>query len=1100
MKKKIIYLSFIIVLVISLITLSSIYKSKDNKYKKEYNTIPKGMAIMIKEEGATDYTKSTSKDIPKGDYVLNRDKSYCKNNGKIGNYDSSLGKVSFSFSGTDSCYLYFDYKKETIKLGSTELVVNSEVPDFNQIATTNEGLFKADDDYTATTGMKSYYFRGAVDNNWVKYGKYTKDMYNCNNGTLSNTDTGNSCTKIASKGDDMYWRIIRINGDNSIRMIYSGITPPTESTKVIKTTDTSLGNSPFNKDSNSAEYVGYMYTIKEQHGTSKSSDIKTFLDNWYANYTDLNKTGTKITDQIYCNDRTASTSDVSYSTTNYTTLTSWNSTGTQYYYGAYGRVWNSPVSPDYKCPTASDKFTVNISNGNGALTYPVGLITADEVAMAGGTNDTDNSSYYLYTNQNYWSGSPYYFYSSYADEFQVYSSGTVDGSAVEYADGARPVISLSAEAKLTGDGTWNNVFEVEKKGYETILANNTVNETTPDFSKVTTASEKGLYKADDDYTATTGMKSYYFRGAVDNNWVKFGKDSTGKDIYWRIIRINGDGTIRMIYTGTTAPTSSTATVMTGTGTQISNVAFNSISNKTEYVGYQYIEGQQHGYGKCDGTNNASCTVNENTVYNSTIKQAIDKWYAGTTLKDNSLISQDQIFCNDRSASSTQTAAWTSTATYLYGAYGRLINKKEPQLTCPTDSDKFTVNISNGNGALTYPVGLITADEVAMAGGKSGTGTGNSTYYLYTNQLYWLGSPYIFSSSYANAYAFYVYSSGNLSNYYVNYTYGARPVVSLSSKVKLSGSGTYDDVYTVVGGNSTENTSSGKSFDTVFAKNNTDIFDENGLRYEGADPNNYICLDNKTSGACSDSSLLFRIIGLFDEDTSTDGTNSSGTKKLLKVIDTNNYGGKNGKFWNSVKSNNWSTASLKTELNGTYLTTLLGASNVNSKLSSGIANAKWHLGGASSSNYQTLTAEGIYTEERNTSAIYSGNPSSIYAKVGLMYPSDYGYATVGGTTTNKSSCRAQALIYWDGSPYSDCKNNDWLFKSQSSFVNNAEWLISPNASNSNYASSLRSSGYVNANDGVNNLQFAMRPTFYLDSSVLKIVGTGDGTKDNAYRVG
>ena len=115
MKKKIIYLSFIIVLVISLITLSCIYKSKDNKYNKEYNTISKGMAIMIKEEGATDYVQSNSKDIPKGNYVLNRDKSYCKNNGKIGNYDSSLGKISFSFIGTDSCYLYFDYKKETIK-------------------------------------------------------------------------------------------------------------------------------------------------------------------------------------------------------------------------------------------------------------------------------------------------------------------------------------------------------------------------------------------------------------------------------------------------------------------------------------------------------------------------------------------------------------------------------------------------------------------------------------------------------------------------------------------------------------------------------------------------------------------------------------------------------------------------------------------------------------------------------------------------------------------------------------------------------------------------------------------------------------------------
>ena len=294
--------------------------------------------------------------------------------------------------------------------------------------------------------------------------------------------------------------------------------------------------------------------------------------------------------------------------------------------------------------------------------------------------------------------------------------------------------------------------------------------------------------------------------------------------------------------------------------------------------------------------------------------------------------------------------------------------------------------------------------------------------------------------------------------------------------------------------------SGKSFETVFAANNTDIFPEYGLRYEGADPNNYICLDNKTIGTCSDSSLLFRIIGLFDEDTSSDGTNSSGTKKLLKVIDTNNYGGTSGKYWNSSKTNNWSTASLKIELNGTYLTTLLGSSNVNSKLSSAIANAKWHLGGASSSNNTTLTAEGIYTEERNTSAIYSGNPSSIYAQVGLMYPSDYGYATVGGTTTNKSSCRVKELYNWDGSSYSDCKNNDWLFTSQSSFVNSGEWLLSPYSSRSLYAALLSSTGYVNFSGGSVGIgQFAVRPTFYLDSSILKIVG-GLGTKDNTYRVG
>ena len=764
MKKKIIYLSVILVLVISVITLSSIYKSKDNKYKKEYNTIPKEMAIMIKEEGATDYTKSTSKDIPKGNYVLNEEKTYCENNGRVTNYDSATGTVSLNFVGSDRCYLYFDY----------------EVP----------------------------------------------------------------------------------------------------------------------------PRIGYEAIL--------------------------------------------------------------------------------------------------LDNGGGAT--------------------------------------------------------TVD----------------AAKAYIEGRTT----------------------STTPVFSVVATENE-GMYAKEDDYTATTGMKSYYFRGAVNNNWVKFGKDENQNDIYWRIIRINGDGSIRMIYSGTTDPknessvTGSNGVYMTGTGTQINakTYQFNSSYDSPSYVGYMYTASQQHG-------NSTS----------STIKTTLENWYKTTTLEKDSatkaLVSQDQIFCNDRSVTSGTWSSSTSIDIY-YATYTRLYKNKKPILTCPTDSDKFSSKKSSiGNKTLDYPVGLITADEVAMAGGVYGSN--NTTYYLYTNQNYWVGSPFYFNSYSTFSDVFFVPSSGSIYDYNVVYSLGARPVVSLSSKVKLSGNGTYNDVYTVVGGNSTEDTSSVKSFDTVFAENNTDIFPENGLRYEGADPNNYICLDNKTSGTCSDNSLLFRIIGLFDEDTSSDGTTSSGTKKLLKVIDTNNYGGTDGKKWNSAGTNNWSNASLKTELNGTYLTTLLGTSNVNSKLSSGIANAKWHLGGANDHNYETLTAEGIYTRERNTSAIYSGNPSSIYAKVGLMYPSDYGYATVGGTTTDKSSCRVEDLYNWRDSSFSDCKNNDWLFTSQKSSwgSNKNEWLLSPYSSDPGCAARLYMEGSVlfYGSYGVNSHSFAVRPTFYLDSSILKIVGTGNGTKDNAYRIG
>ena len=292
---------------------------------------------------------------------------------------------------------------------------------------------------------------------------------------------------------------------------------------------------------------------------------------------------------------------------------------------------------------------------------------------------------------------------------------------------------------------------------------------------------------------------------------------------------------------------------------------------------------------------------------------------------------------------------------------------------------------------------------------------------------------------------------------------------------------------------------GTPITTLISTKTPDVYEENGLRYEGADPKNYICLDNKTGGACSDSSLLFRIIGLFDEDTSNDGTTSAGTKKLLKILDTNNYGGASGKYWNQTKTsgknyNDWSTATLKTELNDLYLRTLLDTSGVNSKLENSIVKAKWHLGGAATSNYNTLTADGFYNIERTDGEVYGTNPSSIYAKVGLMYPSDYGYATVGG-------CREKAVYYYDTA---DCKNNDWLFTSQATSwgSNKNEWLLSPCSSVYNVAAYLSSAGYVNlgSNYSVGSRQLAVRPTFYLDSSILKIVGTGDGSSSNPYRIG
>ena len=338
--------------------------------------------------------------------------------------------------------------------------------------------------------------------------------------------------------------------------------------------------------------------------------------------------------------------------------------------------------------------------------------------------------------------------------------------------------------------TVSDVINLEKKGYQTILINNGGGATTvdaaisyikgkgtPSFSTVATTNE-GMYAAEDDLGT-----SYYFRGAVNNNWVKFGKDSSNKVMYWRIIRINGDGSIRMIYSGTTAPTSSTATVMTGTGTQISTSAFNSSYNDPAYVGYMYTASQQHGTGT-----------------DSTIKTAIDNWYKLTSFITNNLV-VDSTYCNDRSVTGSTNGTpgeigggISSRVTSYYGAHIRLVINRNPKLTCTTASDKFTVNTNKGNGLLTYPVGLITADEVVMAGGAH-NGT-NSAYYLYTNQYYWSGTPNYFDGSDTFADCFSVGTTGYLSDYSVRNILGVRPVISLSSKVKLSGDGTWNNVYTV----------------------------------------------------------------------------------------------------------------------------------------------------------------------------------------------------------------------------------------------------------------------------------------------------------------
>ena len=257
--------------------------------------------------------------------------------------------------------------------------------------------------------------------------------------------------------------------------------------------------------------------------------------------------------------------------------------------------------------------------------------------------------------------------------------------------------------------------------------------------------------------------------------------------------------------------------------------------------------------------------------------------------------------------------------------------------------------------------------------------------------------------------------------------------------------------------------------------------DNNLRYIGADPNNYVYFncddyDSPSSSTCE----LWRIIGIFNENSH--GING---EKLIKLIRSDSLG---TIAWDSDNTNNWSTASLQTTLNGDYLngSGSYASSGIKNDITRNmIANATWKLGG--SSTYDDVTASMFYERERGTT-VYSGRPTTWQGEIALMYPSDYGYATSGGSTTNREACLAKELYNWDSSSYSDCKNNDWLLDSST-----IQWTLTPHSSNSLNVFGVVDTGYVRSS--IANVSFGVRPSVYLTSNVS--ISGGDGTMNNPY---
>ena len=275
------------------------------------------------------------------------------------------------------------------------------------------------------------------------------------------------------------------------------------------------------------------------------------------------------------------------------------------------------------------------------------------------------------------------------------------------------------------------------------------------------------------------------------------------------------------------------------------------------------------------------------------------------------------------------------------------------------------------------------------------------------------------------------------------------------------------------------------------------------RYIGANPNNYVKFNNE----------LWRIIGVFDVD---DGTGK--IEKRMKIIrnkSIGNYSWDNKNTSTGAEGdygkNNWSDARLNYLLNPGHESETYGGSLYWNRKSgtcysgqnnyttscdftstglidsakSMIGDAKWYLGGSSTNT--DVTPPMFYTRERGTT-VYSGHSTSWIGKVGLMYPSDYGYATSGGSSTNRASCMSKELSNWGSygnSSYNDCKNNDWLLNTSTN-----QWAMSPRADTYYRVFGVSYSGYVNAFNAY--VPYAGRPVVYLKSTIKVISGSGTTT--------
>ena len=377
----------------------------------------------------------------------------------------------------------------------------------------------------------------------------------------------------------------------------------------------------------------------------------------------------------------------------------------------------------------------------------------------------------------------------------ISDTSKIDSTSKTTTEGGKVVFYLTGEPESITGGEYtlssnklivNNVISninlnitMSKTLYDQLLIDNSRIKTRTDFDTTFTETNTGtLYKANESIVGNTPKDVYYFAGDAKNNWVKFG------GFYWRIIRTNHDGSIRLLYSGTSPDT---------TSGYIWTSAFNSPYNDLMHVGYMY------------GTS-GSLENNRLNTNNSAIKTYIDNWYKNNLTAYTKYLSNDAVYCNDRELAPGSTYN-TGNTSFSYATKGRLNTNKTPTYNCTNIKDAFSGN--NSEAKLTYPIGLMTADEIAYAGGKEFTSLPSPYAWYYLNSaggsitgstIWWSLSPFGWSGSYSTVWVVFGSSNpGYLSYTRVNDTsYGVRPAISLKSCIKYStGNGAPETPYEIV---------------------------------------------------------------------------------------------------------------------------------------------------------------------------------------------------------------------------------------------------------------------------------------------------------------